>query len=286
MVADSQQAQAGRGPSTGIDIGQLRELLRDAAGMASASSFAHPPIPRTTVRNAREWLPLGVSTCWEWLGARHSPGPTLADAVSIRFVPFHLYVKTGLESGSLPIDERRDMPDHLELGRLGDLIGDVAESGFGLMIDTPWDFGKSWGPRWCVRIGAQDVIAPLGFGETLAEAVEEALLCFPRCKRGMAGSIEMSALDSGEISARRRDASDRPAAVERLSDPEAFLSRSDLRESGLERRAVDAVFRGPVVALPGYSRTLIRVADYLALLEQHTFRGDRVRSCQGEHSDL
>jgi len=65
---------------------------------------------------------------------------------------------------------------------------------------------------------------------------------------------------------------------ERLETPEAFLSRSDLRDLGLERRAVDAVFRAcPVVALPGYSRPLIRVSDYLVLLEASTYRGDRVR---------
>jgi hypothetical protein len=46
----------------------------------------------------------------------------------------------------------------------------------------------------------------------------------------------------------------------------------------LERRAVDAVFRAlPVVALPGYSRPLIRVSDYLALLDDCTFDGSRVR---------
>jgi len=46
----------------------------------------------------------------------------------------------------------------------------------------------------------------------------------------------------------------------------------------LERRAVDAVFRGcPVVVLPGYSRPLVRVADYLALIEASTYCGDRVR---------
>ena len=65
---------------------------------------------------------------------------------------------------------------------------------------------------------------------------------------------------------------------ERLERPEAFLSRSDLRELGLERRAVDAVFRAcPVVALPVYSRPLIRVTDYRALVEASTYRGDRVR---------
>jgi hypothetical protein len=73
----------------------------------------------------------------------------------------------------------------------------------------------------------------------------------------------------------------RPSAAERVRVPEALLSRSDLRELGLERRAVDAVFREcPVVILPGYARPLVRVADYLALLEGSTFCdrcGDRVK---------
>ena len=64
----------------------------------------------------------------------------------------------------------------------------------------------------------------------------------------------------------------------RLDRPDAFLSRTDLRELGLERRAVDAIFRQcPNVKLPGYSRTLIRVDDYRALIEACTYRGDRVR---------
>jgi hypothetical protein len=72
--------------------------------------------------------------------------------------------------------------------------------------------------------------------------------------------------------------SERPAAVDRLSNPAAVLTRSDLVELGLERRAVDAVFRAcPIVALPGYSRPMVRVADYLELLERSTYRGDRVR---------
>jgi hypothetical protein len=46
---------------------------------------------------------------------------------------------------------------------------------------------------------------------------------------------------------------------------------------GLERRAVDAIFRAlPVVCLPGYSRPLIRVRDYLELVESSTYRRDRV----------
>jgi hypothetical protein len=70
----------------------------------------------------------------------------------------------------------------------------------------------------------------------------------------------------------------RPSPADRLANQDAFLSRTDLHELGLERRAVDAVFRAcPVVSLPGYSRPLIRVGDYQALLEANTYRGDRVR---------
>jgi hypothetical protein len=64
----------------------------------------------------------------------------------------------------------------------------------------------------------------------------------------------------------------------RLANAEAVLSRSDLRELGYERRAVDAIFRAlPVVVLPGYSRPLIRVRDYHGLIEKSTHSDDRVR---------
>lgn len=69
-----------------------------------------------------------------------------------------------------------------------------------------------------------------------------------------------------------------PVATVLLKTPGALLTRSHLRELGFERRAVDAVFRAlPVVALPGYSRPMIRVQDYLELLEHRTLRDDRVR---------
>ena len=69
-----------------------------------------------------------------------------------------------------------------------------------------------------------------------------------------------------------------PAPAERLANPDALLSRTDLRELGLERRAVDAIFRAlPVIVLPGYSRPLVRVSAYLELLKRSTFDGDRVR---------
>lgn len=73
-------------------------------------------------------------------------------------------------------------------------------------------------------------------------------------------------------------ASQRSSVVELLKTPGALLTRSHLRGLGLERRAVDAVFRAlPVVALPGYSRPMVRVEDYVELIECNTYRDDRVR---------
>jgi hypothetical protein len=66
--------------------------------------------------------------------------------------------------------------------------------------------------------------------------------------------------------------------VERLSNPDAILTRTDVAALGWNRRGVDAIFRGcPVVAVPGYSRPVILVRDYRAFLETHTYRADRVR---------
>jgi hypothetical protein len=71
----------------------------------------------------------------------------------------------------------------------------------------------------------------------------------------------------------------RPSAADRLANPDAVLSRSDLRELGWERRAVDAIVRGcGVVAIPGYSRPVVLVRDYLAFVESNTYRRDRVRA--------
>jgi hypothetical protein len=70
----------------------------------------------------------------------------------------------------------------------------------------------------------------------------------------------------------------RAVPADRLPNPDAVLSRTDLRELGYERRAADALFRNcPIVALPGYRRPLIRVRDYLAFLEANTYDGSRVR---------
>jgi hypothetical protein len=80
---------------------------------------------------------------------------------------------------------------------------------------------------------------------------------------------------------------DRPSASERLAEPAAFLSRTDFAELGLERRAVDAIFRAcPVVSLPGYSRPLVKVSDYLALIEKSTYHDDRVRPVRGRSGRL
>jgi hypothetical protein len=77
------------------------------------------------------------------------------------------------------------------------------------------------------------------------------------------------------------DQSKRPSAEDRVGNPEAVLSRPDLRTLGYERRAIDAIFREcPVISLPGYSRPLIRVSDYLELLERCSYDdrlGNRVR---------
>ncbi len=74
----------------------------------------------------------------------------------------------------------------------------------------------------------------------------------------------------------------RPTAADRLANPDAVLTRSDFRDLDWERRAVDAIVRGcPVVAVPGYSRPVVLVRDYLELLERSTYRDDRVRPIGG-----
>jgi hypothetical protein len=70
----------------------------------------------------------------------------------------------------------------------------------------------------------------------------------------------------------------RPTIAELLETPGALLTRSHLRALGLERRAIDAVFRAlPIVSLPGYSRPMVRAADYIAFVEESIYRDDRVR---------
>jgi hypothetical protein len=72
--------------------------------------------------------------------------------------------------------------------------------------------------------------------------------------------------------------SDRPTAQQLLATPDALLTRTDLAQLGLTRTMVDAVFRRlPVVFFPGCKRGAVRVADYLALVAESTYRDDRVR---------
>jgi hypothetical protein len=69
-----------------------------------------------------------------------------------------------------------------------------------------------------------------------------------------------------------------PPARELLENPEAFLSTSHLAELGLSRRAIEAVLRElDTYHLPGYSRPLIRVEDFLNLRDRSRFSDDRVR---------
>ena len=69
-----------------------------------------------------------------------------------------------------------------------------------------------------------------------------------------------------------------PSPTARLASPDAVLTRTDLRELGYERRAVDAILRAcPLEAWPGYSKPMIRVGDFLEWRERCTYWGDRVR---------
>jgi hypothetical protein len=72
-----------------------------------------------------------------------------------------------------------------------------------------------------------------------------------------------------------------PDLAERLAQPDALLSRTDLRQLGLGRRAADAIFRElPVVFLPGYSRGFVTVRDYQQLIADNTYTADRVRQAR------
>ena len=71
-----------------------------------------------------------------------------------------------------------------------------------------------------------------------------------------------------------------PTPASRLSNPDAVLSRGDLAELGWTRAQVDGIFRRlPVVQIAGVWKPMVRVADYVELLEESTFRGDSVRPC-------
>jgi hypothetical protein len=76
----------------------------------------------------------------------------------------------------------------------------------------------------------------------------------------------------------RDGVTDGPSAAELLKTPGALLTRSHLRELGLGRSAIDAVFRRlPVIVFPGSSRPHIRRDDYIELVEQSIYDDNRVR---------
>jgi len=65
---------------------------------------------------------------------------------------------------------------------------------------------------------------------------------------------------------------------ERLTYPDALLQRTDLYRLGCTRRAADVIFRElPVVVMPGFSRPMIRVGDFLDYLREHRYDEHRVR---------
>lgn len=104
----------------------------------------------------------------------------------------------------------------------------------------------------------------------------------PSASNGTFGSCEANRVSTGDDrTAPAPTRVLRPSAAELLETPGALLTRSHLRGLGLERRAVDAVFRVlPVVALPGYSRPMIRAEAFLELVDHCTYRDDRVRPCR------
>jgi hypothetical protein len=70
----------------------------------------------------------------------------------------------------------------------------------------------------------------------------------------------------------------RPSARELLEEGSGYLTRSHLRELGLPRAAIDAVFKKlDVYYIDGYSRPMIRVEAYLALMAESRYGRDRVR---------
>jgi hypothetical protein len=69
-----------------------------------------------------------------------------------------------------------------------------------------------------------------------------------------------------------------PTAPELLAQGVGMLTRTHLRDLGLGRSAVDAVFRVlDVVVFPGSSRPHVRVEDYLELVDRSTYGDGRFR---------
>jgi hypothetical protein len=69
-----------------------------------------------------------------------------------------------------------------------------------------------------------------------------------------------------------------PSARELLELGSGYLTRSHLRELGLPRAAIDAVFKQlEVVSYPGYSRPMVKVEDFVRLTAESTYGRGRVR---------
>jgi hypothetical protein len=136
--------------------------------------------------------------------------------------------------------------------------------------------GQSWVRTEWPRRAKADV--PLRRDPSVCPTVTTRAQALP--EHGKEGS-ELGSLDDQRTRPRRRAVNVEKRAVSKLLDtPGALLISSHLSELGFTRRAIDALWRAcPVVVLPGYKRPMIRVEDYLAYIEEHTYRDDvpRVR---------
>ena len=70
----------------------------------------------------------------------------------------------------------------------------------------------------------------------------------------------------------------RPSARELFEQGTGLMTRSHLRDLGLPRAAIDAVFRRlDVVVIDGYTRPMVKVEDFVELLAESSYGRDRVR---------
>jgi hypothetical protein len=136
---------------------------------------------------------------------------------------------------------------------------------------TTWG---GWEPKVCWVCG-KPVTLRQSSGHSFAEKRSWHTSCATAPSK--AASAQLEASDP----TREDESSRRPHASELLETPNALLLRTDLRDLGLSRRAVDAVFRAcPNIVLLGFSRPMVRVEAYKAFLEGSTYCdrcGDRVR---------
>jgi hypothetical protein len=75
-----------------------------------------------------------------------------------------------------------------------------------------------------------------------------------------------------------RHVAPKPTAADLLRTSGAVLTSSHLKELGWTRTHIDAIWRAcPMIVLPGTRRPVLRVEDYLAWLEEHTYRNEEPR---------